>query len=596
MPINPIPERVNLATKYSLGLYSDGRKVTLAAEIAAGRLQKAAFADLYARYTTIGWSEAKIGQLTPFCAAWENEVWGTNPLPVMNGGKPFFCGSRVAIEMGMGLWAINYPLTWHFGKGIGNGPGYVYPDARSPKGYGGTAFEHWADAWIDDDGFTLRVNDLGTTAHRLRPIFRSTTYGFEGTVGAYHELAELDQFAVNGPYGNGFKSGVLYCGVVGWDMGSASRIGNLYITNVDAPLVLVRSTPAQVEKLTAMNGNVAGILSIGGAGGTVHVKDYECDDFPCKFMARAQLTAAGAVVREAGGAIKVDFGKTETGVTPEQRGPWKGTIIADLKGQFAAQFDMDSLATAFVKVDSAFVLDPTLEGGQPQECRLEATVKRFDCGANSIHVVKGPVYPARVGPYGSAKIEWTTADGCRVNGVVVQPVVAVGASKRLGFQRWNGTAWAPAFNHAAGTPAYVFGTETAPPPTGGGTTPPPPPPPPPSTTPLYSATNVRVTSGSYTLNITDVPGVTRIVLTDYVQTGTPNYSSFATGADTATAGNYVSVWPDGTWNTPAGKCTVSKAGNVTTITLPAPMTIVRMGTFQGAGGALLYTASKVEVF
>jgi hypothetical protein len=107
---------------------------------------------------------------------------------------------------------------------------------------------------------------------------------------------------------------------------------------------------------------------------------------------------------------------------------------------------------------------------------------------------------------------------------------------------------------------------------------------------------VRVTSGSYTLNITDVPGVRRIVLTDYAQTGTPNYSSFATGSDTAAVGNYVSIHPDGTWNTPNGRCTVTRSGNVTTITLPAPMTIVRMGTFQGSGGALLYTASKVELF
>ena len=634
----PIQDEHDIVAKYGIEFAADGRTTTIAEAYGAAGA-KAKFPWLYARYTqAVGLTEAEIGQFSLATAARENEVWGTHPGGFGTTSAPAWCASRIAIKWQHGKWYINRQLTAHFGRDYGNGPGYVYPDPRSPSGYGGTTLQMATpDKWVAPnakDMPSVRIDDLGTGFQKVYTCFVSTTWGNDGTIGAYHELWGLRDMHINGACGFWWVPGRLVVGVSTWDWGSASVSDNIYCTNIDVGIMCVRATPAEVRKLTCMDGNVAGVVLLGTAGATGAFIAYECDDFPQKVLGRRFYRADGTVDREGGGAFSFSggAGKLETGITPEKttaqptgRGRWNGTIIANLEGQFCFDFTVDQIATGYVKVEALFVLNPRTSNGNLQNCLLTARVKRFECNANWVHEVNGRVFPSSVGPFGSAELFWTTTGKVQENRVDVAPLPGVvGAPFRLGYQRWDMAAqqWLPAFNHATRTPIYPYsqtGTTTPNPctytysawsactngtqtrtvltsfPAGCTGTP--------VTTQsctsapsaaVYTANNVTVSSGSYSLDIADIT-ISRIVLTGYTQTGTPNYSAFAVPPGAISTG-YISIFPDGTWNTPAGRCNVTTANGVTTITLPAPMTISRLGTWQGQGGALQYRATRVELF
>ena len=104
---------------------------------------------------------------------------------------------------------------------------------------------------------------------------------------------------------------------------------------------------------------------------------------------------------------------------------------------------------------------------------------------------------------------------------------------------------------------------------------------------------MNVTSTNYRSPLNTQLTITRIVLTGYVLKSTVTEGLAL--AVTASSG-YIFMGKDGSWNTNAGKCATTTAGGVTTITLPAPLTINALGTYAGSGGACLYTATKLELF
>lgn len=577
------PDKIVLTDLHNLKAFAGGQRVTIAQAYPDPKVE---FPTLYARYKAIGWTESRIGQMTPLVAAWEETVWKNSPFPYLSNGKPFMCGARVNIELGAGIWAVNYPRTGHFGQSRGNGPGYVYPDAGGPNGYGGTTLEVWEAGWIDEPGFEVSVADLGPQANKIRATWRSTTWNGEGTVGAYHELAGESNVHIRGTGAGQFAPGVLYAGYACWDMGSMSRFGMNYFSGIDVGFLAVRSTPMTVHGTCGMNGNVAHILSIGGAGGTINVYDWECDDFPQFLLARPGFG------RDAGGKIHLQGGKIETGVTPESRGPWKGTIIADVQGQFCLTGDV-SYASAMVKVDSLIVVDPKLTNGAPQECMVDFVVKRFAAPSKSIHRIGSGTFSASVGEYGSERIVWTSASVSN----------NAGASRRLGFQRWNGTAWAPAFSHTNGTPAYDYGNGTVPPVEPPPVDPNPDPgqtdPPPTGDEVLWSASNVSNTQAGLSVAVNLSKPVTRVRFTNLKITGTLNWQGIVWGA---TIPEGVRVRPDGTWTAPGGSATVStgKTNRNTVypevvLTLPQPLTARSVYAYPGTGSALQFTADKIEL-
>jgi hypothetical protein len=112
---------------------------------------------------------------------------------------------------------------------------------------------------------------------------------------------------------------------------------------------------------------------------------------------------------------------------------------------------------------------------------------------------------------------------------------------------------------------------------------------------VLTRSNVAVSSNTYSEDIADV-AVGRVVLTGFKNnTAAGGYSALAVSAGQVSL-NYLGVYPDGNWYANGQRCTVTTASGVTTIVLPSPMTVSRLGTWAGQGGALRYTATKLELF
>lgn len=576
----------------------------------------------YERERFLGRSEAEMARATPLVAVYQHYVWGTSANGVASDNI-----SRANIKIGWGQWAVNRICDWAYGEVSGSGSGGVYANSLVPRGAGGTELVMMLDNWMFDPACKVNLPELGTQDNLVACAFRSVTFNKEGTVGAYHELAGLTNIHISTNAPPRFQPGRITCAALAWDLGSASEVGNVYVHNIDCAFICTRGTPARFDKITGMGGNLPMFLLLGTCDALYNFGSIECDDFPAVFMTRAQWG------REAGARIVFGDIKIETAVTSEARNPWTGTILADLRGRNILHGGIVNSAEANVNVESMVVLDDRDMGGVQQPNLIDYIAGRWNMEANFVHEVNGNVYGNPSGfPYDGQELFYKRAGASRtvqVDREAVAPTPGVvGFRARLGFQRWNGTAWAPAFSHSAGTPAFSYASastnQPAPSPctytysawsscTNGSqtrtvvsstpagctgtpvlsqacstTTPPP------SGTAIYTSPGaVNITSDTYRLPFATPLNVRRIVITGYKVNGTPNYNSLAYGALNGT--NYISVLSDGSMITPAGRCTITTANGVTTIVLPAPMSIAGLGT-PNSGGALRYTATKLELF
>ncbi len=514
-----------------------------------------------AHYKTIGWTEQKIGRMTPFCASYEDILWGTSANGPAAGNI-----SRAPVVIGRGQFAVNTSLTLSYNQVVGNGPGNVYPNSVQPRGGGGTELVMYPDKWIVDDAFTTTVDLLGPQANKIYACFRTASWGSEGMVGAYQELCGVDNLHIRGQAAPAFVPGRLITAIAIWDAGSASKFGNIYCSNIDVIFTATRGTPGDVVKVTGMNGTVAAFLFLGTCDSMWHIGDIEVDDFPCVFIARAGFGRESGISLMVSGVIKV-----ETGVTPESRGPWNGTILGDLRGRVAMDFGLISYATSSVRTESMLVLDNRHSDGSTQPMVIEGMVSRFATNANMIHEVGGGVYAGNFYAYDKQKLFYKRDHRgtlCQVDHRDVVPTAGVvGAPGRLGFQRWNGVSFDPPFSHTNRTPVYSYT---------GGSTPTPIPPTTPPTTPTCTYTYSTwgaCTNGTQTRTVTSatpagctgtpqlsqpctvapVPS-TKVWATTFAGTG-PNLTALSpfttTIAPTAT-------WSGGTWTT-AG--TISTTAN-----------------------------------
>ncbi|MFO0190328.1 MAG: hypothetical protein ACK54F_03665 [Planctomycetia bacterium] len=589
------------------------------------------WAQAYARYKALGWADDKIGRMTPLVASYEDVIWGTSGL-----GPSGPNISRAPIIIERGQFQVNGSMTLSYNSVTGNGPGNVFPNSVQPRGAGGTELVMRPDKWIVDDTFTATIDVLGPQANKIYAAFKTTSWSNEGTVGAYQELCGIDRIHIRGNADPYFVPGRLIVGVAAWDPGSASKFGNIYCSKIDAAFLATRGTPGDVGKVTVMNGTVSTFIFLGSTDNMWHIGDIETDDVPCVFLARKGYGRESGVSLKVSGCIKV-----ETGVASESRGPWNGTILGDLRGRVALDFGLLAYANAGVKTESLLVLDPRHDDGGIQPQLVKGILSEWNSTANMIHEVGGNVYATPGFPYDKNEIFYKRDGDRRIVQIDRQNVAplagVVGAPSRLGFQRWNGSAWAPAISHAAGTPAFSYtGTATQPPQTGctwvlgtpgawgpctngvetrttpyvssvAGCTPSTAKPadlvetrsctttPPPSGTALFTRNNAAVSSNTYSEDIADV-AVGRVVLTGFKNnTAAGGYSALAVSAGQVSL-NYLGVYPDGNWYANGQRCTVTTASGVTTIVLPSPMTVSRLGTWAGQGGALRYTATKLELF
>lgn len=416
----------------------------------------------YERQRFLGWPDAQIARATPWCASMNDLAWGTSP----NGVRmPNI--SYATIFVGHGQWASNMEVDWVYGRIIGAGVSNVYPGAAYPRGAGGTEVLMFPDRWIVDGKCKVKLAELGAQDNNVMAAFRSVTFNAEGTVGAYHERAGLDQIHINGQAGRRWVAGRLVVGFVAWDLGTGSKLGNVYGNSLDVLMLATRGTPGQIDKLTGMGGNIALVMLLGAVDAPYEFTAIECDDFPTVFMTRAQWG------RESGARIGWRQIKIETGVTSESRNSWVGNTLADLKGRHVIDGGLVNFAEANINVSDLIVIDDQhANGSQPN--LIKFVLGKWNTEANLIHEVGGNVYPTPGGfPWDGQEVIYYRSGGYRkveVNRVDLMPLPGVvGWRSRLGFQRWDGTAWAPAISHATGSPSFSYqnasgsGTVTTPP-------------------------------------------------------------------------------------------------------------------------------------
>lgn len=412
----------------------------------------------YKRQRALGRPDDETGRAQPLAASCNDIVAGTSPNGVNAANI-----SHANIYIAHGQYAATTTTEWAYGRFLGHGAGNVYPNSLVPRGIGGTEIVMYPDKWVTDPNCKVNLPELGTQDNLVMAAFRSVTYNAEGTVGAYHEFAGIDQIHVTGQAGRGFKKGRLVVAFFGWDFGSASEMGNVYGNDLDSIWLLTRGTPGQFRKTTGMGGNQAMFLMLGTCDAPYDFGNIECDDFPAVWMTRAQWG------RESGGRFGWNVLKLETGITNETRNLYTGTIIGDLKGRHIVNGGIVNHAESAVNVESLVVLDDKDGAGIQQPNLVQYKLGRWNTEANFLHEVNGNVYGNPSGfPYDGQDFFYKNLAGNRkvqVDRTDLAPLVGVkGHKSRLGFQRFVNGVWTPAFSHANGTPAFSYGgTAVAPP-------------------------------------------------------------------------------------------------------------------------------------
>lgn len=414
----------------------------------------ARFPKMVERYHAVGWPDAKIGLMTPGWAAWEDLIWGTSTKPFIVNGKPFISFSHASIHIDQSLkLSVTHALT----RACGEYYGLNSHDAAS----GGTEIEIWTAQYVADTN-TLVVPFLGPQRNILMPAIQSTTFGVDNFTMGYNEITKLHDLHFSADDGQWYVPGRLTIGSLGWDLGSNSSDGYLYGSQCDIAVLYIRGTPVNTTgPLTSMNCHIATVGMVGAALNTFAFNaGIETDDAS---LAVFSIPGFGG---EGGGRGKFSLSKLETGTTTESRGPWMGTAVAYLYGQFCFDFGVIGYKAGTVHSDVLFILDPRLTDGSPQGSVLKFMVME----SGSAYLIQdnlNHLLTPSPGEYVGADVLWDNTGAVRSNRTLTP--IPCPSTVRLGFQRWNGTAFAPALDHTLGTPAYSYTG----PQSGGGTTPPP---------------------------------------------------------------------------------------------------------------------------
>lgn len=338
---------IDLEKNYAINAVTHGEKELGQAYTLAE--VKAKYGAFYTRKTTIdGFTDAQVMTCRVFSAAYMNEIVKTCAF----GPAAAQLISVVNIDLPNGKWLSDVDGILTYGTTRGKGTFVWYPTNVSTQIVMDNA------GWQGDP--------------KVRTLFRSPSYGNDTWVGGYHESFSFENVRLSGgapPYMDpAYKSYGLYI----FDSGETGSVYKVYAEGFNtAGFCFERGTPATADLLTAFNCNYAGIHLVGTALASMNFGTVSSDDCPAVF----HMDAGGG--REAGAnAMDVDLIKLETGVTPESRGPWKGMIVGNFRGQFAVNIDAISMSAAFVTVNTMFLVDPRLTNGTLQSCVINVGVTK----------------------------------------------------------------------------------------------------------------------------------------------------------------------------------------------------------------------------
>ncbi len=435
---------IDLGSEYAIDAASHGQRAIGEAWDAA--TCKTKFSHLYARKIQHeGWNDAKFLKLRVFSAAFMDAMWKTSAFGLA--AQQLISVANLLLPKGK--WLNNIECVLPYGKVMGQGTFMWYPGNDS------TQISMDSPGWL---GGLSRPTGVNVP---IRASFVSPTYGQSSFVAAYHESFEFENVRLTGDAPGWMDPSYRAYGLYVYDSGETGVVRKVYAEHFNtAGFAFERGTPATADLLTVFNCNFTGIHLLGTALATLNFGTVSSDDCPSLFDMEAYNG------REAGGVLNVSCTKQETGVTSEERGPWKGSIVANLRGQFAANFGAISYACAAVSTNTMFFVDPRLVSGVMQNSVLNVGAAKgfnYDLTVQDAANKKGWRGP---GSYSGMQLFYSAAGGgyCEINRKAATQIT-VNSPSRLGFFRGVGT-----FDYVNGTPAYSF-TGTGSTSGGGGTAP-----------------------------------------------------------------------------------------------------------------------------
>lgn len=595
--------------------------------------------ELFARYNGLGWTDNEVMAMTLLPAYWNDWV-----IKGLGGGQPItgVITSNNGVEVPAGVYLVNYPCITDGGEYIGQGTGFagsvggtvsmntnlVYDRAGWIGGLGGTHL----DGTYTSGGQTINI------VFDQANLIQTTTWQVLSGGRSYTESGYIDGFRLTGDNGSWYNTGQRRSNGMGmFDLGETYKIGRIFAETFNGSgVVLVRSTPATIDCLSSFQNAWSGIELVGSELNTININTLSGDDNPC------MVGMSAGYGRGAGGVLNVNFTKSESGKRTPNKGQillWQRDPSYGLINFSDAQCDMNNLF-----LDALIVLkNNTAAAGQV----VHAQVRGWNC-RTLVHDVTGGLRWAAQS-YRPERITYSFRNGvarlqdeCTGDAI---PSSTVNANDRLGLVANNGV-----FDYVAGTPVYSIT---------GGVTPPPPPPscswvvgpwqawsacsngtqtrtrsvtssvvgctptdpmpptsesqscgaPPPTPAALFTRSPFNNASASTSIDIPDVVGVKRIVLTNV----TFNQASFSYQRLLVEAGGSqglraVPQNQSGTlckFRVPGG--TAYAASNVTDIavntlypslvlTLPTAITVDRLLGLPGTGSALLLTCDRIDLF
>lgn len=574
------PATVHLAEAY--GLHPMQSQLQLKNMFSTAAEAKARYPYAFARFQQkFGWTDARCMLLSAFDAAWHDAVWQGQ-----GGGQPItgYLVTTTSIVVPEGTYWQT--VTAPFSQGTYTGAGTAWTDTNYPTI--ATQLVIWHEQWQGDA--------------QQRHCLESGTWGWADNFG-YIEGTHIEGFRLNGRSKEAPTQRFRSSGIRLWKPGELSYISNIYAYNFrSSGIEMFAPTPIQLGHISAFENVEAGVSCEGCWGGTLDIGYISGDDNG--YLVRS-IPGNGA---EGGGLWNIGALKHENAITGGR--VHRDHIVAYFAGQSAVHIGAINCSNAFEAIDAAIVLDPRLTTGSVQTVSLTVgAMKGFNYGVVVQDISLQSAWRSP-GSYVGYSFTYTNAGNGTMSSTVPLARVAHPCPTRLGGYPVGGTpdyaSCAPVFRYIIQGPPQYTGTVylddavVTPPPVD-----PPPVDPPAPDTPVLVKDAYKVTSSTYSAALSHAVTVRRIEFTGLKLSAAPNYSALAVPASGT---GYIAVKPDGKWTVggidatilaTATNGTVSEATVAGTtyskvvITLQQPVTMARLGTFAGAGGALRFTCTNM---
>jgi len=588
-----------------------------------------------ARLTALGYTDNEIMGLNVLPAYWNDWVCSgrsSNPIDER-------LTSNNGVIVPMGVYSVNYPCMTDGGEFVGQGTGFAGALAGTASNNTTLLLNRpgWMGGLHPDVHYTQNSVPL-TVSYTEMNLIQTVNYGMLGGSNSYTESGRIRQFRCIGDNGSWYDPTYTSNGVYLYDPGENYQLDGVYCEQFNGyGVAIARGTPAFVNYASVFQNALGGIGLIGTSLATINLNMISGDDNPALVV---QIDGWG---RTSGGWLNVTMGKSESG----KRTPNKGQILlwqrSDCYGmtRWMGPADMNLAMT-----DALFVMKtiPTSLGQV-----LDAEITGWNC-RTLVHDVSAQKRWAYA-QYTPSRFVWKSVGGTPVTSTMFDLTTgqmltstSVNATDRLGMVPINGV-----FDYTAGTPTYSLT---------GGATPPPPPPsctwvtgpwsafgpcvggietqtrivtssvpgctpstpmppatnsqtcgvPPPLVPPLYTLSPFNNTNPSATINITDVPNVKRIVMTN-VQFTVPtfSYQKLLVEAGGTTGLRAVPSNPAATqcrFRLPNGNYASSNVLTIQTgvlyptleLTLPQTMTVASLLAAPGTGSAILLQCQTLQFY